>query len=846
MLPVHDIRPELEAALDKQNRLVVEAPTGSGKSTQIPQWLIERLPGKVLVLQPRRLAARMLAARVASERGGRPGGEVGYRIRFDNKTGPDTRLVYVTEGMLMRQLLGDPTLEGVSAVVFDEFHERSLNTDLALARLRELQRDGRPDLKLVVMSATLDATTLIEYLAPCKRLVSDGRTFPVDIEYRPPRRAPTPPRPGEEFPVWDLALDAFEEIANHTESGHILVFMPGGYEIRRTIEVIERSSYARDFDVMPLHGRLTPADQDRAVAPSDRRKVVVSTNVAETSLTIDGVRAVIDSGLVRLAKFDPHRKIDTLTIQKISKASANQRAGRAGRTSNGVCFRLYGEREFGRRDPQELPEVQRVDLAEAMLALAGGGFDPETFPWFERPDDVRMETAKDLLLYLGAMRTGAPGSTHITDLGRRMLAFPLHPRYARLLLAADELKCVPEAALAAAIAQGRPFWLEQQDRRVEEARRQWIDKSPKCDFTHLFRAWQYARDARYDRDACEQRGLHANAAREVDKLFRQLLDIAKRQGLTTDSKPSSELKLRRALFRAFSDQLAIRRDKGTGRCHLVGKRKGKLGRNCRVKEAELLVATEISEIEGRDLNVLLGRTAAVEMAWLWQDFPELMRDEEEVRYNARTKRVLAERKTLFGDLVVETVDGGEPSEEAAAGFLANEILEGNLKLKHWNDTVQQWIARVNTLAEFAPELGYTAITEEDLRLILEQLCLGAKTHKEVRDRSPWNELRGWLAPGLPKRLDHFAPEKIDLVSGRHGRVRYNTGETPIVSARIQELYDTTGKITIADGRITCRVEILAPNMRPQQLTEDLDSFWENGYPMLKKELRGRYPKHEWR
>jgi len=601
MLPVHEIRPELEAALKKQTRLVVEAPTGSGKSTQIPQWL-------------------------------------GYRIRFDNKTGPDTRLVYVTEGMLMRQLLGDPELEGISAVVFDEFHERSLNTDLALARLRELQRGPRPDLKLVVMSATLDATTLVEYLAPCKRLVSEGRTYPVDIEYRPARRAPTPPRPGDEFPVWDLAVRAFEEIATHTDSGHILVFMPGAYEIRRTIEAINHSKHAREFDVMPLHGRLTIDDQDRAVAPSERRKVVVSTNVAETSLTIDGVRAVIDSGLVRLAKFDPHRKIDTLTIQKISKASAAQRAGRAGRTNQGVCFRLYGEREFGRRDAQELPEVRRVDLAEAMLALAGGGFDPETFPWFERPDEVRMQAAKDLLLYLGAMRSGSGDAAFITDLGRRMLAFPLHPRYARLLLAADELKCVPEAALAAAIAQGRPFWLQQQDRRVEEARREWIDRSPKCDFTHLFRAWQWARDARFDRGACEERGLHAVSAREVDRLFKQLLDIAKRQGLKTDTPPSNETALRRALFRAFSDQLAVRRDKGTGRCHLIGKRTGKLGRNCRVKEAELLVATEISEIEGRDLNVLLGRTAAVEMAWLWQDFPELMRDVEEVRYNARTNR----------------------------------------------------------------------------------------------------------------------------------------------------------------------------------------------------------------
>ena len=373
----------------------------------------------------------MLARRVASERSGRLGDEVGYQIRFENVTSKRTRIRFVTEGILLRQLLQDPELAGVSAILFDEFHERHLYGDITLARALQLQEAGRPDLKLAVMSATLESDRLAKYLAPCPVLTSSGRAHPVRIEYLPkPVRA-------DNYPIWDLAADEFERIAAQTE-GDVLIFMPGKYEIMRTISAIRASRVSDRFVVLPLYGELPPAEQDAALAQYEKRKVIVATNVAETSLTIDGVRVVIDSGLARIARFDPRRGINTLLIEKISRASADQRAGRAGRTAPGHCLRLWTEREHLDRAAQELPEVKRLDLAEVVLTLKASGIeDVAAFRWLEPPDPQALQSAEQLLGDLGAIEAGK-----LTSFGQRMLAFPVHPRYARMLLAAQEQRCV--------------------------------------------------------------------------------------------------------------------------------------------------------------------------------------------------------------------------------------------------------------------------------------------------------------------------------------------------------------------------------------------------------------------
>jgi ATP-dependent helicase HrpB len=485
-LPIYEIECEIISCLENDRRLILSAPTGSGKSTQVPQMLLKHGllgGGQVVILQPRRLAARLLAARVASELGVRLGDEVGYQIRFENVTSPKTRIRFVTEGVLLRQMINDPQLPGVSALIFDEFHERHLYGDITLARSLDLQEQHRPDLLLAVMSATLNAGELEKYLSPCATLSSQGRMFPVEIEYLPHRLGANGP------PVWELAAEEFSRFAGNGGAGDVLVFMPGGFEISQTIEAIRHTSEAKGYVLLPLHGELPPRDQDAAVARYERPKVVVATNVAETSITIDGVRLVIDSGLARMARYDANRGINTLLIERISQANADQRTGRAGRTAPGKCVRLWSRAEHDERAPHELPEIKRLDLAEIVLTLKAADVDDlRKFRWLEKPDEISLAHAEELLEDLGAVGH----DKKITGIGRKMLAFPLHPRYARMLLAAQEFGCVRQACLVAALTQGRDLLLRHCGREVESTREDLLGEKASSDFWILMRAWNYA------------------------------------------------------------------------------------------------------------------------------------------------------------------------------------------------------------------------------------------------------------------------------------------------------------------------------------------------------------------
>jgi ATP-dependent helicase HrpB len=408
-LPIYEIEDQILSRLKSDRRLILSAPTGSGKSTQVPQMLLKHGfldAGQVVILQPRRLAARLLAARVAEELGVKLGDEVGYQIRFENCTSAKTRIRFVTEGVLLRQMIEDPKLNRVSVLIFDEFHERHLYGDITLARDLDLQEQSRPDLNFVVMSATLNADELENYLsesrngkpANCSVLSSEGRQFSVDIRYA------AQPSYNDKRPVWEQAAEAFSYYVNSGGEGDVLVFMPGGFEISQTIEAIRNESASKGFILLPLHGELEPKLQDAAVARYDRRKVVVATNVDETSLTIDGVRLVIDSGLARIARYDANRGINTLLIERISQSSADQRAGRAGRTAPGVCMRLWSREEHSHRAPQELPEIKRLDLAEVVLTLKAAGVDDlRKFRWLEKPDEFSLTHAEELLHDLGAL-----------------------------------------------------------------------------------------------------------------------------------------------------------------------------------------------------------------------------------------------------------------------------------------------------------------------------------------------------------------------------------------------------------------------------------------------------------
>jgi ATP-dependent helicase HrpB len=857
-LPIFELEDRIVAELKDRSRLILQAPTGSGKSTQVPQILLDHDllgDGQVVILQPRRLATRLLAARVASERKCQLGEEVGYQIRFENITSDRTRIRFVTEGILLRQLIQDPRLRGVIAILFDEFHERHLYGDITLARALNLQATSRPDLKLAVMSATLDAGLLETYLQPCAVLSSSGREFPVTIEYLPK------PVAGDGYPIWDLAADELERVAPNTK-GDVLIFMPGKYEIGRTISAIRASRVSDRFVVLPLHGELPPAEQDAALAQYQKRRAIVSTNVAETSLTIDGVQVVIDSGLARIARFDARRGINTLLVEKISRASADQRTGRAGRTAAGHCLRLWTEREHLERAAQELPEVKRLDLAEVVLTLKASGVEEiRSFRWLEAPDPQALTRAEQLLTDLGALSekvehasslysvdSQAGSSRYITDLGRRMLAFPVHPRYARMLLAAQQYRCVRAVALIAALTQGRNLLRRLEGKQAREDREDVLGSDAESDLFILLRAFRYAESSRFDSQRCARLGVNAGAAREAAQLTEQFLAIARDEGLDFETGEVKAGAIERCVLAGFPDQVAVRLDAGTLRCALVHGRRGVLARESAVHGSRLLVASEVREIESseKERQVLLTLATRIEEIWLRELFPESFQEETRVEFDAAARRVVGHRTTLFHDLVLRSEEFSPKGDPAAAQILAREVLAGSCPLKHWDNAVEQWIARVNFVATEFPELEFPKIDEAGKFLLLEQICQGAMSYKEIKERPVWPMVKSWLSAAQQQTLDELAPERIKLANGRAAKITYAQAAAPTIAARIQDLYDTPRGLAVGRGRTALRIQVLAPNHRPIQITSDLETFWREGYPKIKKELQRKYPKHEWR
>ena len=825
--------------LRAHDRVVLQAPTGSGKSTQVPQFILDdglAGTGRIVVLQPRRLAARLLAKRVAEERGAKLGGEVGFQYRLENVSSRDTRILYVTEGILLRQMQESSTLPGISVLVFDEFHERHLEGDVALARARQIQQTTRPDLKIIVMSATLETALLTEYLKPVEVLESPGKMFPVSIEYLP--------KP-DDAPAWQLAAEACERLVHSGKApeGDILIFMPGAYEIMRTLNAVRDALGSLQFAYHALHGELPPAEQDAAVGPSAKRKVIVSTNVAETSLTIDGVRVVIDSGLARVARFDPHRGINTLLIEKISRASAQQRLGRAGRTAPGHGVRLWTQQEHDQRPAQTLPEIRRMELSGAILTLKASGIaDLETFPWVEAPEPKSFARAMTLLHDLGAL----DHEHKLTPIGKRMAGFPTHPRYARMLLSAQELGCVRSAALIAALSQSRNILLRSEGKRMDETREDILGGEGESDFFTLMRAWRFAQGRGFDMQKCRPLGIHAGSAREVAGTLDQLLRLSERAGLDVEEKPASAEAIQRCILAGFSDQLARRVDQGTLRCRLIHNRTGELVRDSIVRKSPLFVAGEIREVESRDeLRVLLSQCTAVEESWLKDAFPDDFAEGTQTLFEPNLRRVVTRKTRLFRDLVLDFTEHDATDTEAAAKILAEEVLSGRCPLKNWDDAVEQWFVRLACLRGWMSELDLPAADDEAKAFIVAQICHGAFTYKAIKDAEVMPILREWITSQGQRWLDQFAPERLELPGGRKAKVIYRIGEAPMTAARIQDLYGVTS-LTVAKGRQPVTIQILAPNQRPVQITTDLANFWKESYPDIKKELSRKYPKHEWR
>jgi ATP-dependent helicase HrpB len=819
-LPIDPILPELAAALRQRPSVVLRAPTGAGKTTRVPPALLDAglaEGGRIIVLEPRRLAARAAARRIAAERGGRLGEEIGYHVRFDRQCGPQTRILVVTPGILIRLLHDDPFLESTRVVVFDEFHERGLESDLALGMVQLVQQTVRPELRIVVMSATLAVEAVSAYLDGCPVVVSEGRSFPVEMihESRPERQP------------WPLVVATAVERTLERTPGDLLVFLPGLREIQQTARHLEALAAERDLVVLPLHGELSPEQQDAALLPQARRKIVLATNVAETSVTVEGVTGVVDSGLARLLVFDPRVGLDRLQLTPISRASADQRAGRAGRTQPGICVRLWSAGTHLSRPEQTEPEIRRVDLAGAVLQLLHlGETDVLRFPWLEPPREATIAQALTLLRRLGAVERSG-----ITELGREMAHLPVHPRLARLLIEGQHLGGAKRVALAAALLAERDPFARSLDRPIAAAPRH---ATPSDVLDRIEELEEFERSGR---TATMRGSLNRAAAHFVLRARDQLLRSLRFRKGKEDS--ADEIVLR-SLLSAFPDRVARRREAGSRRGVMVGGRGVCLAPSSGVLDVEFFLCIDA---DAGQKETSVRQASAIERNWLPA---EQITTSVEAAFDEETERVTAKRRVRFLDLIIEESeyplnDSEETSRVLAAA--ASEHLERVLPAE--DSPAGLYRTRVRCLGQWMPELQLPPLDDSEMRQLLTWLCHGCRSFAELH-RADWlSALHSRLSHTQRQAMEREAPERLLVPSGSRIALRYELDRPPILAVRIQELFGWAQTPRIAAGRVPVLLHLLAPNYRPQQVTDDLASFWTNTYAQVRKELRARYPKHAW-
>lgn len=818
-LPVDDCIAALltEAA---QRNVVVVAPPGSGKTSRIPS----ALAGRVAVVEPRRIAARMAATWVAGERGQAVGDEVGYQVRFDARCGPRTRVRYVTDGVLARRLLDDPSLSDLDVVVVDEFHERRLHTDVLLAWLRRLQQTTRPDLRLVVMSATIDPAPLAAWLGDAAIIETSGRLHDVRIAYDEPGSRP----------LDACVAAAVRRALDEGDGGDVLVFLPGAAEIRRAMDACASIVSGRDVDALPLHGDLPLERQAAAVGSGPRRRVVFSTNVAESSVTVEGVTTVIDSGLVRRARTVPWSGLDEIRVEKISRASAEQRAGRAGRVAPGQCVRLYPRHDLVNRPAREAAEIHGVDLSEVLLLLHGAGVaDPSVLPWFEPPSEGAAANAEALLRRLQALDDGG-----LTRLGRRMLDVPLHPRLARLALEAERLGAGDDGRLAAAVlaegdvrAGGRA--------RFDRGERAREHRTAPSDVIAMVEACRTGHDA-------DPRALQRTQALERH-LRRALPGSGPRvRGGSAPDAVGREEALLRAVLAAWPDRVARRRGKaGSTEVLMCGGGTARLAETSVVRDADWLVAVDAEERAG---GTFVRVASEIDAAWLLDLFIDRIRETDERAWNERSQRVECVRRLAYDRLTLDESRVAAPRDQVSSAVLAGAARQAGLGVFTDPAGLEGFLHRVAFLARALPGAGISPLTGTEGLDVLDDLCNGCLSFDEVRaaaDRGGFiAALQARLSPNARRLLERAAPSHV-TVRGRRVAVHYEADRAPWIASRLQDFFGMREGPTVAEGRVPLVLHLLAPNQRPVQVTTDLAGFWTRHYPGIRRELCRRYPKHAW-
>ena len=813
--PITPLLPDIRASLAAHPRLVLEAPPGAGKTTQVPLALLDEAwlgGGKLLMLEPRRIAARAAAQFMARQLRQEPGQTVGYRIRFESKVSAATRIEVVTEGILTRLIQDDPELTGIGAILFDEFHERHLAGDLGAALALDVQATLRPELRLVVMSATLDGERIAQWLdAP--RLSSPGRSYPVRIDYPPART-----QESAEHHLARVARQALEE-----NDGDVLAFLPGRREIARAEAVLAQTLERHDIDVVALHGELSMAEQQAALSPAEpgTRRIVLATNVAESSVTLPGIRAVVDSGLAREPRFDPNSGFTRLETVNISQASADQRAGRAGRVAEGTAYRLWAQSR--RLEPSRTAEIGQAELSGLALELAAWGVTAHSgaLPWLDAPPAGALAQARELLIALGAL----DASTRITPLGRRMLELGAAPRLAAAALRAP-------AELHALVADLLALMEARSPLRGEQARSD--DFRARVDALH---AWRDRRTAGA-RGGADTGALAA--IEQASKGWRKRLDLRTAASGVPDSHAVGDL-----LLHAFPDRVARRDDNNPLRYTLANGRGARLHESTALLGEPWLVALDL-RYEARDSLILAA--APLDPRVLERDYPAQFRRERALRWNDERNAVEAFDEHRYAGIVLSRRSVPVQAEDALPALLAAIRAKG-LDALPWSDHARRLRLRMQAVREWMPELGLPDVSDQALLDSLESWLapyLDGKRRFDALSAEELSQALGSLFDYEQRRaLDTHAPENLTVPSGMSRRIEYAAGEPPVLAVKLQELFGLADTPRVGNGRVPVTLHLLSPAGRPIQVTQDLKGFWERTYPEVKKELKGRYPRHPW-
>ncbi|CAH3758119.1 hypothetical protein AI2609V1_3695, partial [Citrobacter freundii] len=789
-LPVAAVVPELFTALDASTQVLLTAPTGAGKSTWLPLRLLEHggIKGRIILLEPRRLAARNVAQRLAELLNEKPGETVGYRMRAQSCVGSQTRLEVVTEGVLTRMIQRDPELTGVGLVILDEFHERSLQADLALALLLDVQQGLRDDLKLLIMSATLDNGRLQQLLPDAPMIISEGRTFPVERRYQPL---------AAHLRFDEAVAIATAELLRH-ESGSLLLFLPGVGEILRVQEQLA-TRVGGDVVLCPLYGALTLVEQRQAIlpAPQGKRKVVLATNIAETSLTIEGIRLVVDCAQERVARYDARTGLTRLITQRISQASMTQRAGRAGRLEPGICLHLLAKEQAERAAAQGEPEILQSDLSGLLMELLQWGCtDPEQLNWLDTPPAINLQAAKRLLQMLGALE-----GDRLSARGQKMAALGNDPRLAAMLVSTKNDDEAASAAKLAAI----------------------LEEPPRGGSTDL--AVAFSRN----QPAWQQRS-------------QQLL---KRLNVRSGQPDIALLPL--LLAQAFADRIARRRGQ-EGRYQLANGMGAMLDADDALGRHEWLIAPLLLQGSASpDARILLALPLDIEA--LMQTCPELLQQSDTIEWDEAQGTLKALRRSRIGQLTVKVQPLAKPSEEELHQAMLNGIRDKGLSVLNWTPEAEQFRLRLQCAANWLPEYDWPAVDEDSLLKTLERWLLphmsGVHSLRALKALNVGQALRGLLDWSMLQRLDSELPAHYTVPTGSRIAIRYHEDNPPVLAVRMQEMFGEANTPTIAQGRVPLVLELLSPAQRPLQVTSDLSAFWQGSYREVQKEMKGRYPKHVW-